>query len=112
MEQLSPEVIRAQRQAELADLAKFRARHMQAYKDWTDPVKRAALIVKTEAESEKAREEIRARTYEENVAEYSKIAVRTDKPTFSFTLINKPKPKPLTRFQRMKRWISTTILRR
>ena len=50
--QISPEALRAQRQAELKDIAEYRARRLQAYKEWSDPVKRAERI-------EKAQEELR-----------------------------------------------------
>lgn len=43
MEQISPEAFKAQRMAELKDIAEWRARHLQYVKDWSDPVKRAQI---------------------------------------------------------------------
>lgn len=40
---LSPEVERAQRMAELKNIAEYRARHLKAIQDWSDPVKRKAI---------------------------------------------------------------------
>lgn len=40
--ELDPAVLRAQRMQELKDLAEWRARRLQAFRDWSDPVKRAA----------------------------------------------------------------------
>jgi hypothetical protein len=41
MFELSPEVIRAQRQAELENLAKYRAQKLESYTKWSDPVEGA-----------------------------------------------------------------------
>ena len=54
-EDLSPEVIRAQRMAELEQMAKYRYAKMEAYRDWADPVKRAAMKMRAEAEALAAR---------------------------------------------------------
>lgn len=56
--ELSPEVIRAQRQAELAAIAEYRARKVQAYKDWADPEKREAMKKEAEEQQKSSREEL------------------------------------------------------
>lgn len=48
--QISPEALRAQRLAELKDIAEYRARRLQSYKNWSDPVKRAERIQKAQEE--------------------------------------------------------------
>ena len=40
---LSPEAQRAQRLAELKDIAEYKRRHLEAIKAWSDPNKRAAI---------------------------------------------------------------------
>lgn len=54
-EEISPEAIRAQRMAELNDLAKYRARRLRFYMDWADPVMRAKLQEETAAQEHFAR---------------------------------------------------------
>lgn len=44
MEAVSPEVRMANEMAQFQQLAAYRARKLQAYKDWADPVKREARI--------------------------------------------------------------------
>lgn len=53
-EQLSAEVIRAQRMAELEQIAKYRALKIQKYKEWADPEKRAEIQAQYEADRQAA----------------------------------------------------------
>lgn len=103
MEQLSPEVQRAQRMAELEQLAKYRALKLQKIKDWSDPVKRAetqAQYAKDEAEDRAKLKDIPAEL----------VTVRTNITNSTFTLSYITKPK-LTLFQRMKLWLTRILSR-
>lgn len=55
MDCISPEALRAQRLAELNDLAEWRQRHLRQIKEWSDPEKREKKIAKAKAEEEAAR---------------------------------------------------------
>lgn len=57
-EAISPEVVRAQRLAELKDIAEYRARHLKAIQDWSDPVKRKKIQDEHAAAERAAREEM------------------------------------------------------
>lgn len=80
-EQLSAEVIRAQRLAELEQLAKYRAQKLQKYKDWADPIKRAEMQAEYENErkigvtilEDKNKELV---NYEERLKYYQDIGIR------------------------------------
>lgn len=54
---LSPEVIKAQRIAEIENIAKYRAIKLQKYKDWADSEKRAAMQAEAKRELEMAIQE-------------------------------------------------------
>ncbi len=54
-EAISPEVQRAQRMAELKDIAEYRARHLKYITDWSDPVKRAKIQAEQAAAQAAAR---------------------------------------------------------
>lgn len=113
MDVISPEAFKAQRMAELKDLAEFRARHLKAIQDWSDPVKRAEIQAKykvDEAEGKKQFAEM-FKDKEGPAAEeaYALIAVQKDVgPNFRLKMIEKVKaslvPKP-TRFQKFVKWL-------
>lgn len=58
MEVISPDIQRAQFMAEQMNLSTYRAKKIQAYKDWADPVKRAAIQEETKALEAKSKTEI------------------------------------------------------
>ena len=58
-EELNPEYICAQRMAELKDLAEYRMRHLQAIKEWSDPVKRAKMKYHATAEEAEGRKKLK-----------------------------------------------------
>lgn len=101
-EQLSIEVIRAQRMTELEQLAKYRAIKLQKYKDWADPIKRAEMQAEFEGHKKEGLAILAAKDKElvDSVAErlkyYESIGVRenvkplriTEKPT----VVEKKKP--------------------
>ena len=109
MEELSPEVKRAQRMAELKNLSEYRAKVLQRYKDWADPVKRAEIQENAAMDLQEAK-----KILDENIAEdpfyHEKLAVRVyvPKPHFSIKLLPQPK---LSLFQRVKWWLSDLIHR-
>lgn len=51
MEQLNPDVIRAQRIQELKDIAEWRARRMKAYREWVEPANVAYRQLKHEEDA-------------------------------------------------------------
>ena len=61
-QEISPEAIKAQRMAELRDIAEYRARHLKAVMDWSDPVKRATIIDRNEREIRHAQELVEGTT--------------------------------------------------
>lgn len=98
MHMASPEAIRAQRQAELKDLAEYRQRHLQAIKDWSIPEKRAAIIARTEAEKQTAVEICKTMPAD-------LIAVRTGHRITPTKIMFKPLPPKPSRWQRFKSWL-------
>lgn len=54
---LSPDVLRAQKMAELRNQAAYNAAKLQMYKDWADPEKRAAMQADAKRELDRAVEE-------------------------------------------------------
>ncbi len=61
-EDLSPEVHRAQRLAELEQLARYRARRLAEYQAWSDPVQRMQIQINARVEEAKARAEVAGKT--------------------------------------------------
>lgn len=104
--QASQEAQRAQRMAELENLAKYRAMKIQQYKDWSDPVKRAALQAKYKLWEEEGRKKLH-----EIPAEL--VAVRTGKNshTISKIVFRDIPPKPKTFWQRLKEKLTGLIPR-
>lgn len=54
MDRIDPAVERAQRMAELEQIAKYRKRKLQHYLDWSDPEKRAKKQAEIQADIEEA----------------------------------------------------------
>lgn len=108
MEQISPEVAREQRMAELEQISKYRARRLREYQEWSDPVKRAERQAKVKGE------EIQAKMiFNEQIAKdpnfYEKIAVRPSSHPKSPFMIRPlapafPNVRKITRWGRIKRW--------
>lgn len=84
-ESISPEVAKAQRMAELEQIAKYRRLKLQQYQDWSDPVKHAAIIAAYNKERAEAYTKLG-----DIPAEH--IAVRTGRKYFRDL---NPFPKPL-----------------
>lgn len=105
-QQLDPEVIRAQRLQELKDVAEWRARRLQAYKDWADPEKREAMKAKVAKEMLDEREKLSG-TF---IDDYRVRTVRQDRfidglsERIKVTPIVKPLPKRKW-WQRLLDWI-------
>lgn len=60
-EAASPEAMRAQRMAELEQMAKYRSQKIQAYKDWSEkPEHREAMKAKVESEARDERRVVSA----------------------------------------------------
>lgn len=55
---ISPEAFKAQRMAELRQLARYRAEKLQKYIDWSNPEKRAELQQQLKMELEEAQEQV------------------------------------------------------
>lgn len=55
MDMISPEAYRAQRMAELQQLANYRARKLKRYQEWSDPEKRALIQNQARADEEEAK---------------------------------------------------------
>lgn len=55
VQSISPEVERAQRLAELKDIAEYRQRHLKYIQEWSDPIKRAAKQAQYAKELEEAK---------------------------------------------------------
>lgn len=105
VELLSPDVIKAQRMAELAQIAKYRAEKLQKYKDWSDPVKRAEMIKEmqyTQEAQTTAREDMAGKYIDDyrvrTVMNETFVPLKLNQ-----TPITKPK---LTRFERFKSWLN------
>lgn len=102
-ESLSPEVIKAQRMAELEAIAKYRAERLQAYIDWSNPEKRAKLQAEHAAGEKAAREamagkfidDYRVRTVKQDVFVGKLLPVKE---------LLKPAPR-LSWWQRLLEWL-------
>src|SRR4051812_47370010 len=94
LDAISPEVERAQRMAELKDVAEYRARRLKAYQEWSDPIKRAQIQAKHAEELKQARE-----SWDRQVAQDAK-KLEMHMPKVSFAdrimvrVIERPKVKP------------------
>jgi hypothetical protein len=101
MEQASPEAMRAQRMAELKNLAEWRQRHLKELIEWSDPVKREAKKAQYAADEAAGREKLK-----DIPAEF--VAVRTGfniAPVgWMVKLIHKPLPK-LSWWRKLKHWL-------
>lgn len=98
MDILSPEAYRAQRQAELEQMAKYRHMKLQIYKDWADPVKRAEIQAKHKAEEAESRTQLSSIPADQ-------VAVRTGGKTFTaMKLVLLEPSRKLTRWQKIKAW--------
>lgn len=93
----TPEAMKAQRQAELEQMAKYRSKRLQEYKDWSEPVKREAKKEAFRKEEEKCRPLMANIPAEQ-------VAVQTGKRLEVTKMIFKPLPK-LSFWQKMKRWL-------
>lgn len=110
----SAEAFRAQRMAELEQMAKYRALKLQQYKDWSDPIKRAAFQAKIKADEAIAKVELREMFKGDPDIEYAKIAVRplTEEQVLTFKMSPLYKIPPnisQTRWQRLWRWLRSAI---
>ncbi len=87
-EAISPEVERAQRMAELKNIAEYRASKLRYIQEWSDPVKRAKIQAEHAAAEKKARESLegkyiddyRVRTVKNEVFVGTLNAIVTMKP--------------------------------
>lgn len=109
----SPEAYKAQRMAELEQMAAYRKLKLKQYQDWADPVKRAAFQAQVKAEEDQARFLLGEmfKDSDPNFS-YAKIAVRplTEEAQLVFKIAPLqvlPKIPRLTRTQRIKRWLKT-----
>lgn len=107
--ELSPETIKAQRLAELKDLAEYRQRHLKAIQDWSDPVKRAAMQAMAKVEEDQARG-ILKKSFKDGdpEIEYAKIAVQKNISPLNLGLTYmRPEPiiEKVSFFQKIMRWI-------
>lgn len=100
MDVISPEAFKAQRMAELEQMARYRAMRLQHYKDWADPVKRKIIQTKFKAE------EIEARKKLPDIPADLISVRRFDKSlTITKLVMLEPKTKTLTLFQKIKNWV-------
>ncbi len=96
---ISPETERAQRMAELKNIAEYRARHLQYIKDWSDPDKRAKIQAVHAVEERQARESLAG----ESVDNYRVRTVQGGMSRIVMTEIVKPTPK-LSWYKRLLNW--------
>lgn len=99
MEQVSPEVHKAQRMAELEQIAKYRALKLQKYKDWADPVLRQAW-----QDEAKYQERFGRELFEATRVPYEKIGVRENAPKLTTTPIYRA-PTPAPKRSRLRRFV-------
>ena len=103
MEAISPEAQKAQVMAEMEQLAKYRAKRLQQYKDWSNPMKRAAMRAQYNADEERDR-----KLLVDIPAEH--VAVRPVNPyRITLTEVVKPKVVKLTWLQRVKLWLTSVL---
>lgn len=102
MDTISPEAMREQRMAELEQMAKYRALKLQQYKDWSDPVKRAAIQARYVLEEAVSRKDL------VNIPAELVAVRRYESPLNVAKIIFKPAPK-LTLWQRIKQWITSRM---
>lgn len=96
---LSPETIRAQRMAELAQMAKYRRGKLQEYVDWSSPEKRDERIKKAQAEEMAARQMVSSKH-----EEFARMFDLDDaQPMMIGRIITKTTEKPW--YQRIVSWI-------
>lgn len=105
MFQISPEVMRAQRQAELEQIAKYRAIKIAKYQKWSDPIEGEKWRAEIKAEEQESRKEL-------HKIPADLISVRTKDANVPFPFEMKPllKPQPSavtqTRWARIKSWFA------
>lgn len=61
-EDISPEVFKAQRMAELEQIARYREKRLAQFKAWSDPIQRAQILANMGAEDQRARELVAGKT--------------------------------------------------
>jgi hypothetical protein len=99
--QLSPEAAKAQKEAELRDLAEWRARHLKEIIAWSDPVKREAKKALAKQEEEFGRGLL-------DTIPSDLLAVRTGKSLSERVTIREIfKASPKGWFDRVLDWIKT-----
>lgn len=106
MFQLDPAVIRAQRQAELENIAKYRAQRLASYKKWSDPIEGPKWREEIKKEEQECRKEL-------DKISADLIAVRTRPKNEPFPFEMKPLLKPTTqsavtqtKWTRIKSWFA------
>lgn len=102
MDSISPEAMKAQRMAELEQMAKYRSIRIQQYKDWSNPVKREII------KAQYAKDEIECRKLMADIPA-ERVAVRTGEIPMNIKLNyvgdhGRQLPK-ITRWERFKRWL-------
>lgn len=97
-EAASREAQMAQHMAELEQLAKYRAKKIQFYKDWSDTLKREALQAQARVDELAAQQIAAMKLVEDPFYFHNK------KPPMTLNLTPLIKPRP-TRWQRFKAWI-------
>ena len=101
---ISPEVERAQRMAELKNIAEYRARRLQAYRDWANPIKRAELQAKHQQELKQAREIWEAQLKEDHRRLQMHEPKTTYAETISMRVLTKCPGKSKPWYQRLLDW--------
>jgi len=92
-QEISPAAYKAQRMAELEQMAKYRALKLQAYKDWSVAEKREKIIKQAEADLTEARAIYAATPPKEARLEFARLEDRiriTPKPMVTFEITRKP----------------------
>lgn len=105
-EQLSPEVMRAQRQAELENIAKYRAERLQFYLDWSDPEKRAKLQAEHAAGEKAAREEMTGKYIDDYRVRTVKNEVFLEGLQLKVNEVSYPPPVKRTWWRRICDWVA------
>ena len=101
MEQLSPEVLMAQRMEELRQLAMYRRLRLQKYIDWSDPIKHAEMMKQYEQEEAVAKEKLKDIPADIiSVREYGSTWLQ-----MKSKYMHQPQPFQLTLKEKIKKWM-------